>query len=149
MQSIIVIIIGYRRLVKMTIQSERIDFEMKAQFSHYWQEDVILTEEERKHQRRIAQALNQGFVFTVPEGSELNGQVYTDHTKRELRIMIFKEHDTPPDMMSYFLDADDYEPEEDDELGKRLADREPSEREPAIFLTMADQNAATAWVFFQ
>jgi hypothetical protein len=43
---------------------------MTAQFAHYWQEGVILTEEEREHQRRIAQALNQGFVFTVPEGSD-------------------------------------------------------------------------------
>ncbi len=38
---------------------------------------------------------------------------------------------------------------EDDELGRRLAEREPLEREPTIFLTRADQNAATSWVFFQ
>lgn len=121
---------------------------MTAQFAHYWKEGVILTEEEREHQWRIAQALNQGFIFTVPEGSELNGQIYTDLTKHELRIMMLKEHDTPPQMMSFLLD-NDFEPEEDDELGKRLAEREPSETEPAIFITRADQNAATAWVFFQ
>ena len=121
---------------------------MNAQFAHYWKEGVILTEEEREHQWKIAQALNQGFVFTVPEGSILNGQIFTDRTTRALRIMMFKECDTPPRIMSFFLD-NDYEPEEDDELGKRLAEREPSVTEPANFLTMADQNAATAWVFFQ
>ena len=122
--------------------------EMAAQFAHYWQEGVILTEEEREHQWKIAQALNQGFVFTVPEGSDLNGQVYTDHTKRELKIMMLMESDTPRDMIPFFLN-EDFQPEEDDELGKRLAAREPSEREPAIFLTMADKSAATSWVFFQ
>lgn len=92
--------------------------------------------------------MNQGFVFTVPDGSELNGQVFTARTKRELRIMMLKEHNVPPHVMSFSI-YDHYQPEEDDELGKRLAEREPSEREPAIFLTMADQNAATSWVFFQ
>ena len=121
---------------------------MSAQFAHYWKESVILTEEEREHQRKIAQALNQGFVFTVPEGSELNGQVYTNITKCELKMMMLTEHDTPPHMMSFFLD-DDFEPEEDDELSKRLAAREPSETEPAIFLTAADREAAMSWVFFQ
>ena len=121
---------------------------MSAQFAHYWKEGVILTEEEREHQRRIAQALNQGFVFTVPEGSELNGQVYTNSTKRELKIIMLTEHDTPSHMMSFIFD-DDFEPEKDDELSKRLAVREPSETEPAIFLTIADQDAAMSWVFFQ
>ena len=41
---------------------------MNAQLAHYEQEDVILTEEEREPQWKIAQALNQVFVFTVPEG---------------------------------------------------------------------------------
>ena len=36
-------------------------------FCHYWQEAVILTEKKREHQRRIAQALNQGFVFSVEQ----------------------------------------------------------------------------------
>lgn len=121
---------------------------MLAQFAHYWKEGVILTEEEREHQWKIAQALNQGFVFTVPEGSELNGQIYTNSTKRELKIMMLTEHDTPHHMMSFFLD-DDFEPEEDDEVSKRLAAREPSESEPAIFLTVADKDAAMSWVFFQ
>ena len=52
---------------------------MNAQFAHYWREGVILTEEEREHQWKIAQALNQGFVFTVPEGSILNEQIFTDN----------------------------------------------------------------------
>ena len=52
---------------------ERINVEMNAQFAHYWREGVILSEEESEHQRNVAKALNQGFVFTVPEGSELNG----------------------------------------------------------------------------
>ena len=121
---------------------------MTAQFAHYWKEGVILTEEEREHQRRIAQALNQGFVFTVLEGSELNGQVYTNRTKRELTIMMLTENDTPSHMIPFFLNEDS-QPEEDDEIGKRLAEREPSETEPAIFLTMADKSAAMSWVFFQ
>lgn len=121
---------------------------MNVQFAHYWKEGVILTEEEREHQWNIARALNQGFVFTVPEGSELNGKVYTDRTKHELRMMMLEEHDTPPSMMSFLLD-DDFESEADNELGKRLAEREPSETEPAVFLTTADKNAATSWVFFQ
>ncbi len=121
---------------------------MNAQFAHYWKEGVILTEEEREHQWRIAQALNQGFVFTVPEGSELNGQVYTNSTRRELEIMMLIAHDRPLHTWEFFL-RDDFEPEDDDEIGKRLTEREPSETEPAIFLTMADKNAATSWVFFQ
>ena len=40
---------------------------MTPQFAHYWQENVILTEKEREHQRRITQALNQGFVFSVEQ----------------------------------------------------------------------------------
>lgn len=95
----------------------------------------------------IAQALNQGFVFTVPEGSKLNEQVETNSTKRELEIMMLIEHDTPLHMWEFFL-GDDYVPEDDDESGKRLSTRELSETEPAIFLTMADKNAATSWVFF-
>ena len=120
---------------------------METQFAHYWQEGVILTEEEREHQWGIAQALNQGFVFTVPEGSKLNGQVYTNSTKRELKIMMFIEDSTPLHMWPFFLN-EDFQPD-DDKIGKRLAEREPSEKEPAIFLTMADKNAATSWVFFQ
>lgn len=121
---------------------------MTAQFAHYWQEGVILTEEEREHQWKIAQALNQGFVYTVPQGSELNGQVHTNATKRELRIMMFIETNTPLTMWAFFL-QEDPQPDDDDEIGKRLAEREPSENEPAIFLTSADKNAATSWVFFQ
>ena len=121
---------------------------MKAQFAHYWKESVILTEEERQHQWKIAQALNQGFVFTVPEGSKLNGQVYTNSTKRELKIMSLIAHDRPLDSWKFFL-REESQPKDDDEIGKRLAEREPSEREPAIFLTMSDKNAATSWVFFQ
>ena len=121
---------------------------MTAKFEHYWKEGVILTEEEREHQRKIAQALNQGFVYTVPEGSELNGNVHTNATTRELKIMMFIEDGTPLHMWPFFL-KEDPKPADDDEIGKRLAEREPSEKEPAIFLTMADKNAATSWVFFQ
>ena len=121
---------------------------MAAQFAHYWQEGVILTEEEREHQRKIAQALNQGFVFSVPKGSELNGNVHTNATKRELRIIAFIENGIPSHMWPSFLEEDP-QPANDDEIGKRLKEREPSEKEPAIFLTMADKDAATPWVFFQ
>ncbi len=121
---------------------------MTAQFAHYWQEGIILTEEEREHQRKIEQALNQGVVYTVPEGSELNGNVHTNATKHEIKIMMFIEDGTPLHMWAFFLN-DEPQPEDDDEIGKRLAEREPSEKEPAIFLTSADKNAATSWVFFQ
>ena len=61
---------------------------MKPQFAHYWQEGVILNEEEREHQHKIAQAMNQGFVYTVPEGSPLNGHVSTALSKSELKEMM-------------------------------------------------------------
>ena len=121
---------------------------MKAQFAHYWQEGVILTEEEREHQHKIAQAMNQGFIYTVPEGSPLNGHISTALSKRELREMMLREHDTHSDLIPFFLDDED-EDESDDELTQRLRNREPSEIEPAVFLTQADQNAAISWVFFQ
>ncbi len=121
---------------------------MNPQFAHYWQEGVILNEEERKHQWKIAQAMNQGFVYTVPEGSPLNGHVSTALSKRELQEMMLREHDTPSYLMSFFLGSGDQD-ENDDELTQRLLNREPSETEPAVFLTQADYNAAIAWVFFQ
>ena len=30
---------------------------MRSEFAHYWQEGVILNEEEREHQRKIMQAM--------------------------------------------------------------------------------------------
>ena len=54
----------------------------------------------------------------------------------------------PRHTIPFFLD-EDFRSEENDEIGKRLAGREPSEKEPAIFLTVVDKDAATAWVFFQ
>jgi hypothetical protein len=62
--------------------------------------------------------------------------------------MMLMESDTPHHMIPFFLN-EDFQLEEDDEIGKRLAEREPSETEPAIFLTKADKNAAMSWVFFQ
>lgn len=50
---------------------------MKPEFAHYWQEGVILNEEEREHQQKIMQAMNQGFVYTVPDKSPLNGHIST------------------------------------------------------------------------
>lgn len=121
---------------------------MKPQFAHYWQEGVILNEEEREHQHKIAQAMNQGFVYTVPEGSPLNGHVSTTLNKSELKEMMLREHNTPSHLMPFFL-SDKDEDESDDELTQRLRNREPSEIEPAVFLTRADQDAAISWVFFQ
>ena len=123
---------------------------MVPQFAHYWQKGVILNEEEREHQKKIAQAMNQGFVYTVPEGSPLNGHVSTSLSKRELQEMMMREHDTPPHMLSFFLGKDfPGDEDEDDELAQQLVNREPSETEPAVFLTQADYNAAISWVFFQ
>ena len=119
---------------------------MKPQFAHYWQEGVILNEEEREHQRKIMQAMNQGFVYTVPDDSPLNGHVSTALTKRELQEMMLQEHDTPSHLMPFFLDDED---EKDDEFAQRLRNREPSETEPAVFLTRADYDAAISWIFFQ
>ena len=121
---------------------------MKPQFAHYWQEGTILNEEEHEHQHKIAQAMNQGFVYTVPEGSPLNGHVSTALSKRELKEMMLRECDTPPHLIPFFLRNKD-EDDGDDELMQRLRNREPSETEPAVFLTQADQNAAISWVFFQ
>ena len=123
---------------------------MKPQFAHYWQEDVILNEEEREHQRKIMQAMNQGFVYTVPDDSPLNGHVSTALSKRELQEMMLQEHGMPSHLMPFFLgDEDEDEDEKDGELAQRLRNREPSETEPAIFLTRADYDAAISWVFFQ
>ena len=119
---------------------------MKSQFAHYWQEGVILNEEEREHKKKITQAMNQGFVYTVPEGSPLNGHVSTALSKRELEEMMLREHDTPSYLMPFLLgDAG----EKDDALAQQLHDREPSDTEPAVFLTHADYDAAISWVFFQ
>jgi hypothetical protein len=57
-------------------------------------------------------------------------------------MMMLIEHDTPRHMIVFFLN-EDFQPE-DDEIGKRLAEREPSETEPANFLTVGDKNAATS-----
>lgn len=123
---------------------------MNAQFAHYWQEDVILNEEEREHQLEIARALNQGFVYTVPEGSPLNGSIRTSLTKSECREMMLREHGVSPDLMPFLRNEDeDDEDDEDDELAQHLRNREPSEIEPAIFITQADYDAAISWVFFQ
>lgn len=122
--------------------------EMKPQFAHYWQEGVILNEEEREHKKKITQAMNQGFIYTVPEGSPLNGHVSTALSKHELQKMMLREHNTPSHLMSFFLD-DESESDTDDELTQRLREREPSEIEPAVFLTQTDYNAAISWVFFQ
>ena len=118
---------------------------MRSEFAHYWQEGVILNEEEREHQRKIAQAMNQGFIYTVPDDSPLNGHVSTALSKRELQEMMLQEHDTPSHLMPFFLGNED----EDDELAQRLRNREPSETEPAVFLTRADYDAAISWIFFQ
>ena len=57
-------------------------------------------------------------------------------------MMMLIEHNTPRHMIVFFLN-EDFQPE-DDEIGKRLAEREPSETEPANFLTVGDKNAATS-----
>ena len=121
---------------------------MKLQFAHYWQEGVILNEEEREHKKKITQAMNQGFVYTVPECSPLNGHVSTALSKRELQEMILREHNAPSHLMPFFLGGED-EDETGDELTQHLREREPSEIEPAVFLTQTDYNAAISWVFFQ
>jgi hypothetical protein len=123
---------------------------MRSEFAHYWQEGVILNEEEREHQRKIMQAMNQGFVYTVPDNSPLNGHVSTALSKRELQEMMLREHNTSSHLMPFFLgDEDEGDDEEDDELFQRLRNREPSETEPAVFLMRADYDAAISWIFFQ
>ena len=119
---------------------------MKPEFVHYWQESVILNEEEREHKKKIIQAMNQGFVYTVPEGSSLNGHVSTSLSKSELEEMMLRENNTPPDIMQFLLSDED---ELDDELAQHLRNREPSETEPAVFLTKSDCDAAISWVFLQ
>ena len=119
---------------------------MKPEFARYWQEGVILSEEEREHKKKITQAMNQGFVYTVPEGSPLNGHVSTALSKRELEEMMLREGNTPPDLMPFLLGDEDGA---DDDLAQYFRDREPSETEPAVFLTLSDYNAAISWVFFQ
>ena len=124
--------------------------EMKPEFAHYWQEGIILNEEEREHQQKIRQAMNQGLVYTVPDDSPLNGHVSTALSKRELEEMMLREHDTPSPLMAFFFDDGDEDRDtEDDELAQRLHNREPSETEPAVFLTQADYDAAISWIFFQ
>ena len=125
---------------------------MKPEFAHYWQEGVILNEAERQHQHKIAQAINQGFVYTVPDGSPLNGYVSTALPKRELREMLLRAHETPSHLMSFFLGNQDEkanEDAEDDEFYQRLHNRELSKTEPAVFLTQTDYDAASSWVFYQ
>ena len=119
---------------------------MKPEFVHYWQESVILNEEEREHKKKIIQAMNQGFVYTVPEGSSLNGHVSTSLSKSELEEMMLREHNTPTYLMPLLLGDKD---EADDEVAQHLHNREPSETEPAVFLTQSDYDAAISWVFFQ
>ena len=76
---------------------------MKPQFAHYWQEGVILNEKEREHKKKITQAMNQGFVYAVPEGSPLNGHVSTSLSKSELEEMMLREHNTPTYLMPLLL----------------------------------------------
>ena len=112
---------------------------MKPQFAHYWQEGIILNEEEREHKKKITQAMNQGFVYTVPEDSPLNVHVSIALSKRELDEMMLREHDTPSYLMPFLLGD---EVEKDDTLAQQLYDREPSETEPIVFLTQANYDAA-------
>ena len=57
--------------------------------------------------------------------------------------MMLREHDPPSCLMPFFLgDEDEDEDEKDDKLAQRLRNSEPSETEPAIFLTRADYDAA-------
>ena len=96
------------------------------------------------------QAMNQGFVYTVPDDSPLNGHVSTALSKSELQEMMLQEHGTPSHLMPFFLgNKDEGDDQEDDELFQRLHNREPSETEPAVFLTRADYDAAISWIFFQ
>ena len=119
---------------------------MRPEFVHYWQEGVILNQEERAHKKKITQVMNQGFVYTVPEGSPLNGHVSTTLTRHELEEMMLREDNTPSDLMPFLLGDKD---EADDEVAQHLHNREPSETEPAVFLTQTDYDAAISWVFFQ
>ena len=120
---------------------------MKPEFAHYWQEGIILNKEERERQHKIAQAMNHGFVYTVPDDSPLNGQVSTALSKRELEEMMRREHDIPSHLMLFFL-RDEDEAGGDNELTQHLRNKEPSETESLVFLTQADQNTAISWVFF-
>lgn len=92
--------------------------------------------------------MNQGFVYTVPDDSPLNGHVSTALSKRELQKMMLQEHGTPSHLIPFFL-GDEDEGATDDELAQCLCNREPSEIEPAVFLTQTDYNTAISWVFFQ
>ena len=120
---------------------------MKPQFAHYWQEGVILNKEERERKKKITQAMNQGFVYTVLEGSPDKWARFNCTQQYELQEMMLREHDPPSHLMSFFLD-DVGESETDGELTQRLCEREPSESEPVVFLTQADYDAAISWVFF-
>lgn len=96
------------------------------------------------------QAMNQDFVYTVPDDSPLNGHVSTALNKRELQEMMLQEYDTPSHLMPFFRgDEDEDEKSKGDELAQCLRNREPSETEPAVFLTRADYDAAISWMFFQ
>ncbi len=57
---------------------------------------------------------------------------------------MLREHDTPSHMMPFFLENEDAK---DDELAQRLRNREPSETEPAVFLTRVDYDAVISWIF--
>ena len=135
-----------KRALKRWLPTKKGMIEMKPQFAHYWQEGVILNEKEREHKKKITQAMNQGFIYTVPEGSPLNGHISTALSKRELEEMMLQEHNTPSHLLPFFLGD---EGEADDEVAQHLHNREPSETEPAVFLTQTDYDAAISWVFFQ
>ena len=77
--------------------------EMKPQFAHYWQEGVILNVEERGHKEKITQAMNQGFVYTVPEGSPDKWARFNCTQQYELQEMMLREHDAPSHLMSFFF----------------------------------------------
>ena len=76
---------------------------MRPEFVHYWQEGVILNQEERAHKNQITQVMNQGFVYTVAEGSPLNRHVSTTLTRHELEEMMLREDNTPSDLMPFLL----------------------------------------------
>lgn len=61
---------------------------------------------------------------------------------------MLQEQDTPSHLILFFF-GDEDEGATDEELAQRLRDREPSETEPAIFLTRANYDAAISWIFFQ
>ena len=41
---------------------------MKLQFAHYWQEGIILNEEEREHKKKITQAMNESRLYLYGAG---------------------------------------------------------------------------------